>query len=174
MKNEFLKRQFEHDIWATEQLIAHVRKLAPEQLELTSPGTYGTIRSTLQHIVSSDENYVIRITGKLLHDLPFRTNDPATLDDIAAHLAHVKAGVARLFDGPRLEAEGLLADTPLRRPDAPRIEMSTWVPAAQFVNHGTDHRSQINAILATHGLETIDLQIWPYAMGLGASRQVKT
>jgi uncharacterized damage-inducible protein DinB len=172
MKNEFLKRQFEHDIWATEQLVAHLRTLSPEQLELTSDGTYGTIRGTLQHIVVADENYVVRITGKILHETPFRVTDGATLDDIATHLGHVKAGVARLFDGPRLEAERILTDTPLRRPDAPRIEMETWVPAAQFVNHGADHRSHINTILATHGLETIDLQIWPYAMGLGASRQV--
>lgn len=171
--NEFLKRQFEHDVWATDQLIAHLRKLMPEQLELTSQGTYGTIRATLQHIVVADENYVVRLTGKVLHDVPFRVTDAATLDDISAHLAHVKAGVARLFSGPRLEAERLITDTPLRAKDAPRIEMSTWVPAAQLVNHGADHRSHINAILATHGLETIDLQVWPYASGLGASRQVK-
>ena len=171
--NEFLKRQFEHDVWATEQLIAHLRKLTPEQLELTSQGTYGTIRATLQHIVVADENYVVRLTGKVLHDVPFRVTDPATLDDIATHLAHVKAGVARLFSGSKLEAERLIPDTPLRAKDAPRIEMSTWVPAAQFVNHGTDHRSHINTILAAHGLETIDLQVWPYAGGLGATKRIE-
>jgi hypothetical protein len=46
-------------------------------------------------------------------------------------------------------------------------------PATQFVYHGIDHRSQIDTILSTHGLETLDLQVWPYAMKLGASREVK-
>jgi len=39
--------------------------------------------------------------------------------------------------------------------------------------HGIDHRSQIDTILSTHGLETLDLQMWPYAMELGASKEAK-
>jgi uncharacterized damage-inducible protein DinB len=172
--NKFLRRQFEHDVWATTTLLAHLRTLTPEQLELTAQGTFGTIRSTLQHIVVADENYLIRMTGAALHDPPFRLTDPATLDDIAAHLAHVRAGVERLFSGPTLDAERTIADTPLRAQGAPRIEMATWVPAAQLVNHGTDHRSHINTILAAHGLETVDLQVWPYAGELGATKRFES
>ena len=171
--NDFLRRQFQHDVWATGQLLARLRTLTPAELELTAPGTYGTIRGTLQHIVSSDEGYLVRLTGTVLHAVPFRVTDPATLEDIAAHLAHVKDAVERLFAGGKLDAERLIADTPLRSPEQPRIEMSAWVPAAQFINHGTDHRAHINTILATHGLETVDLQIWPYATELGASRRAK-
>ena len=171
--NPFLHRQMQHDVWATEKLIERCRNLTPEQLELTTPGTYGTIRATLQHIVSSDEGYLVRLTGKVIHEPPFRWNDPATLDDIATHLGHVKTAIERLFSGATLDPERLLTDTPLRQPGAPRIEMETWVPAAQLIYHGVDHRSQIDTILSVHGLETIDLQVWPYAMGLGASRQVK-
>ncbi len=174
MPNPFLKRQLEQDVWATEKLIAHLRKLTPPQLELTASGTYGTIKSTLQHIVVADENYIVRLTGNILHGAPFRITDPATIDDIAAHLAHVKDGVARLLSGPTLDAERLITDTPLRQAGAPRNEMATWVPAAQFVNHGVDHRSHINTILAANGLETIDLQVWPYASEVGATRQVNT
>src|SRR5216683_7994975 len=167
MPNPFLHRQMQHDNWATEKLIERCRKLTPEQLELTTPGTYGTIRATLQHIVSADEGYLVRITGTTLHEAPFRGNDPATLDDIATHLGHVKTAVARLFSGPQLDAERVITDTPLRAQGGPRIEMSTWVPAAQLIYHGVDHRSQIDTILSVHDLETIDLQVWPYAMGLG-------
>ena len=173
MPNPFLRRQMEHDVWASAKLIERCRKLTPEQLELTTPGVYGTIRATLQHIVSADEGYLVRLTGKVLHETPFRGNDPATPDDIATHFGHVKAAVARLFAGPQLDAERVLTDTPLRPPEAPRIEMATWAPANQLIYHGVDHRSQIDTILSTHGLETLDLQIWPYAMELGASREVK-
>jgi uncharacterized damage-inducible protein DinB len=171
--NTFLRRQFEHDVWATETLVARCRALTAEQLELTAVGTFGTILRTLQHVVVADENYLVRISGRVLHEPPFRLADESTLDDIAAHLAHVKAGVERLFSGPTLDADRVLADTPLRTPGAPRIEMATWVPAAQFVDHGTDHRSHINTILATHGLETVDLQIWPYAGQLGATKRIE-
>jgi uncharacterized damage-inducible protein DinB len=171
--NPFLHRQMQHDVWATGKLIERCRKLTPEQLELTTPGTYGTIRATLQHIVSSDEGYLVRLMGQLLHDPAFRQNDPATLDDIAGHLAHVNHAIERLFSGPALDADRVLSDTPLRAPGAPRIEMATWAPATQLIYHGVDHRSQIDTILSVHGLETIDMQVWPYAMELGATRKVE-
>jgi len=163
----------QHDLWATKQLIARCRTLTPEQLELTTAGVYGTIRATLQHIVSSDEGYLVRLTGKVLHETPFRGNDPATLDNISAHLEHVEAAVERLFSGPTLAADRILSDTPLRPAGAPRFEMQTWVPASQLINHGADHRSHVNTVLAAHGLETVDLQVWPYAMALGASVEAK-
>jgi len=172
--NKFLKRQFEHDVWATETLLARCRTLTAEQLGLTAAGTYGTIRGTLAHIVAADERYLARLIGEWDHQPP-RESAETTIEDIATHLAHVKAAVGRLFSGATLDAERVIPDTPLRRyaPDAARIEMATWVPAAQLINHGTDHRSHINTILAAHGLDTVDLQIWPYAIDLGASRQAK-
>lgn len=173
MPNPFLHRQMQHDTWATEKLIERCRKLTPEQLELTTPGTYGTIRATLQHIVSSDEGYLVRLQGKVLHEVPFRANDPATLDDIATHLTHVKAAVERLFSGPPIDPGRVIPDTPLRLAGAPRVEMAAWAPATQLIYHGVDHRSQIDTILSAHGLETIDLQVWPYAAELGATRRIE-
>ncbi len=169
--NPFLHRQMQHDIWATTKLIERCRKLTPEQLELTTPGTYGTIRATLTHIVSSDEGYLVRLLGKVLHETPFRANDPATVDDVATHLTHVKAAVERLFSGPPIDPDRVITDTPLRPEGAPRFEMAAWAPATQLIYHGVDHRSQIDTILSVHGLETIDLQVWPYAVELGASRK---
>ena len=118
-------RQLRHDVWATERLVAHCRQLSTAQLELTVPGTYGTIRRTLAHIVTSDEGYLTRLLGALLHDPPFRLDHEVTLDEAASHLAHVKDGVERLFGGGELDADRLLLDTPLRRPGDPRFEMTT-------------------------------------------------
>lgn len=162
-----------HGVWANEKLLERCRALTDEQLELTVPGTYGTIRKTLAHIVSSEEGYLVRLLGTLLHKPPTREQDLATLDAIAAHLPHVANAVEGLFAHGSPDPDRVIADTPLRRAGAPRFEMAAWPPAAQFVYHGIDHRSQIDTILSTHGLETLDLQVWPYAMNLGASRQVK-
>jgi uncharacterized damage-inducible protein DinB len=170
---DMLLRQMRHDVWATERLIAHLRKLSATQLELTATGTYGTIRNTLKHIVGADENYVVRLLGAKLHDTPFAAIADPDLDEIAAHLGHVKDGVERLFAKGAFDGDRLITDTPLRRPEQPRIEMSAWVPAAQFINHGTDHRSQIDTILSTQGLESVDLQVWPYAGELNATREAK-
>ena len=164
-------RQLRHDVWATEQLIAHCRSLPAAELERTLPGTYGTVRATLAHILSSDEGYLTRLLGALLHEVPFRPGEDVTLDDLATHLAHVRDGVERLFASAEIDGDRVIGDTPLRRPDQPRFEMAAWVPLTQFVHHGNDHRSQVATILSANGVPGPDLQVWPYAVALGASRE---
>jgi len=170
---DFLLRQMRHGVWANKQLLGRCRALTDEQLELAVPGTYGSIRSTLAHVVAAEEGYLVRLLGSLLHEPPLREQDLTMLDTIAAHIAHVTNAVERLFAKGSPDPDRVIADTPLRRPGGPRFEMAAWAPATQFVYHGIDHRSQIDTILSTHGLETLDLQVWPYAMELGASREVK-
>ena len=167
-------RQMRHDVWATERLLAFCRGLRSEQLELTVPGTYGSIRQTLAHIVRSDEGYLIRLLGTLLHEPPFGDDPKVTLDEIGTHVAHVKDAIERLFARGDVEADRVIADTPLRRGRSPRFEMAAWVPATQLVHHGSDHRAQIGTILGANGVEGPDVQVWPYAMDLGASREVAT
>ena len=64
MTTPAMLRQLRHDVWATGQLIAHCRQLEPAKLDLTVPGTYGSVRRTLAHIVSSDEGYLVRMLGR--------------------------------------------------------------------------------------------------------------
>lgn len=164
-------RQMRHDVWATERLVATCLTLTPRQLELSVPGTYGSVRRTLAHIVTADEGYLVRLSGALLHEDRLDV-DAATLDEIAAHLAHVKEGVERLFAGPELDWDRLITDTPARRPGQPRVETNAWVVATQFVHHGNDHRAQITTTLSANGIEPPDLQVWPLAAEMGATRQV--
>jgi uncharacterized damage-inducible protein DinB len=168
-------RQLRHDVWATERLVAVCRSLTPEQLELSVAGTYGTILRTIAHLVSSDEGYLVRLSGALLHDPPFRgaNAETATLDEVSRHLEHVKDGIERLFATGDLDGDRMLADTPLRRQSEKRFEMNAWVPLTQFIHHGNDHRAQVTTTLSAHGIEPPDLQVWPYAIELGATREAK-
>src|SRR5438477_4568365 len=113
-----------HGVWANEQLLERCRALTDQHLELTVPGTYGTIRNTLAHIVASEEGYLVRLLGSLLHEPPVREKDLATLDGIATHIAHVSSAVERLFAKGSLDPDRVIADTPLRRAGAPRFEMA--------------------------------------------------
>jgi len=166
-------RQLRHDVWATGRLIERCQKLTDAQLRLSVPGTYGTVLRTLQHIVSSDEGYLIRLLGVRLHEDLFRHEPDVGLDVIAAHLPHVADAVERLFASGDLDGDRLIRDTPARRPDQPRFEMNAWAPLTQFVHHGSDHRAQISTTLSANGIEPPDLQVWPYAMELGATREAR-
>lgn len=166
-------RQLRHDVWATERLVAHCRGLDADQPELTVPGTFGTIRATLAHIVSADEGYLTRLLGVLFHEPPFRPDQDVTLEGVASHLAHVTEGVERLFASGEFDPDRVLTDTPLRRAGDQRFEMDAWLPLTQFVHHGSDHRAHVGTILGAHGLEVPDLDVWTYAMELGALRKIE-
>ncbi len=158
-------RQLRHDIWATEKLIAHCRTLSDAQLELTTPGTYGTLRRTLEHIVGADERYLLRL-GIVTADPPLREDHDVPLDEIASHLALVKAGVETLFAGKEFDPDRVVVDT--RQPSR---EIEAWTMVTQFAHHGSDHRAHIGTVLGAHGLAVPDLDVWSYGSELGAIRE---
>jgi uncharacterized damage-inducible protein DinB len=164
-------RQLRHDIWATEKLIAHSRTLTDAQLELTAPGTYGTIRRTLEHIVAADTRYLRRI-GQVVVDPPFREDHDVPLDEIAALLAKVKAAVERVFAGNEFDPDRVVTDSVTQRaPGKPPIELESWMMVTQFVHHGSDHRAHIGTTLGAHGLDTPGVDVWAYGWEIGAIRE---
>lgn len=149
-------RQLRHDIWATEKLIEHCRALADEQLEFTVPGTYGSIRRTLVHIVGAAERYLTRFMAMPEPLLNEDADKDATLDQIAAHLPHLKDGVEKLFAGKDFDPDRVIRDERRKR------TITGWVLVNQFAHHGSDHRAHIGTILGAHGLPTPDLDVWAY------------
>ena len=157
-------RQLQHDIWATEKLIAHCRTLTDAQLELTVPGTYGTIRRTLEHIVAADARYLLRLG--VVVEPAFREDHDVSLDEMAAILSRVKESVEKLFAGTEFDPDRWLVDT-----RSPTRELQAWMMVTQFVHHGSDHRAHIGTILGAHGLQVPELDVWHYGDEIGAMRE---
>ena len=152
-------RQMRHDVWATEQLLERCRSLTEEQLQLTAPGTYGTIQKTFAHIVRANEGY-LNTYG--LIPQPF-IELTAPLEEIASRLARVRDAVEQLFMSKEVDFDQKIHDQ--RR----KLDLELWVPLALFAHHGRDHRSQIGTILTVNGLEAPELDVWAYATAEGAS-----
>ena len=168
MKTSLMLRALRHDIWATEKLIAYLRTQPSEKLELTVPGTYGTIRRTLAHLVRGDERYLVRLGVDMGTNLP--ASEDAALDDIAAHLERVKEEVEKLFSASRFDPDAIVYDTLRANPKDPPLEMESWTMLVQFTHHGSDHRAHIGTILGANGLETPGLDVWAYGNETGAIR----
>jgi uncharacterized damage-inducible protein DinB len=117
-------RQLRHDVWATASLIARCRSLTDAQLELTVPGTYGTIRRTLEHIVGADESYLGRL-GLAVAD-PFGPSANASLATIAAHFAHVTANMERIFAGDTFDPERAMPTRRAHGLDVPDLDVWTY------------------------------------------------
>jgi cyclophilin family peptidyl-prolyl cis-trans isomerase/uncharacterized damage-inducible protein DinB len=148
---------YRHKTWATLRLLDHCRGIADEHLDATIPGTYGTIRETLRHLVDSEEGYFRLATGERLSEpLP---DGPAPLDELAERIRRL---------GPRWEAAAEVADLQAREVktnDGWRLPAS--VPMAQAIHHADDHRSHILSIIGARGLEVPELDIWAYAESAG-------
>ena len=146
---------FRHHRWANLRLLEACAALTPEQLAATSTGSYGSIRATLEHIVTAEQSYLARIsTGR--------------------RFPHVEGAppmtITAMIDAAGATGDGLIEWAPRVQPDD-TVEI-TWdgmaraVPKTilltQAINHATEHRAQVTALLTQVGIEPPDLQPWVY------------
>lgn len=146
---------FLHNRWANLRLLESCARLTDEQLDGTVTGTYGSIRDTLQHVVTAERSYVSRIsTGQ-----PYRRPKDApslTLQDMTESLSASGSGLiewaakVRADDTVQVDWEG----TPRQ---VPKIVILT-----QAINHATEHRAQIMVILTQLGVQPPELDGWTY------------
>ena len=126
--NEVLLELYRHQTWATLRLIEFCQGLDDSHLDATIPGTYGSVRDTLRHLVRAEEGYYRTLTGE-------RVSDP--LPDGPVPLAELAERVRRL--GPRWEALAMDASTPARElttRDGWRVRGAT--PMAQAIHHADE------------------------------------
>ena len=138
--------------WATLVLIDACRGLSDEQLAATAPGTYGSIRDTLRHIVGSETGYAFRLGATELARIKAHDAWPG-FDRLAELVSATGAALTRLAR--------VATDEPIRVDSHERpTDVDPAVILVQMVHHSTEHRSQVNTILTTLGIEPPDLSGW--------------
>lgn len=147
---------FEHHLWANLRLLERCAELTPEQLAATIPGAYGTIHETFQHITRAEQTYFSRIsTGQprpSTPDLPLMT-----MEEMAESLQRTGSGLiewaGKIQPGDTVHYESWY--------DGPR-DVPTTIILTQVINHATEHREQIKAIMTEIGVKPPELQAWAY------------
>lgn len=142
--------------WANLELLDQCGRLTDEQLQLTAPGTYGTIAATWMHILGAEQRYLRRIAG-FEPVLSEKQNFP---------------GVAALKEHARRSGDELLAVAERLRSsettdadyDGRTVRLRKSLIVVQAIHHGNDHRTQIGTILLTHSLPLQDIDVWMYGL----------
>ena len=146
---------FRHNLWANVRILERCAGLTAEQLGATIVGGYGSIRDTLQHIVTAERSYLSRIsTGQ-----PYRRPEDAPPWTLAEMTESVRASGTGLIEwAPKVQAGDTVQ---VNWEGAPR-DVPKTILLTQAINHATEHRAQIMAILTQLGIQPPDLDSWTF------------
>ena len=146
---------FRHNLWANLRILEACAALTGEQLDARMAGGFGSIRDTLQHIVTSEQSYFSRIsTGQRLN----RPDDAPALTAAELVASARTTGSGLIEWAPRVRADDTVA---IDWDGTPR-EVPKSIILTQAINHATEHRAQIMAILTQLGIEPPYLAGWEY------------
>jgi uncharacterized damage-inducible protein DinB len=150
--------------WATECVLDAVDKLTPEQL--LAPGTagHGSVRDTLVHMMRAQKGWLSWWDGSLSADDAYNFRlDPADYPDATA----LRALWAALEAQTHAFVRGL-SDADLGRiyvftlPNGVESRVILWKMMLHIANHGTQHRSEVAAMLTDFGQSPGDLDYIMY------------
>jgi uncharacterized damage-inducible protein DinB len=138
-----------HNSWATARLIEHLRLMPAATLDLSAPGTFGTIGATLAHIVGAEQAYLNRLKSETPRPGE-RTQDLARLAEQARSIGEELERVLQGGIDPDREVHTKLGPQP------------AGIVLAQIVNHATEHRAHICTVLGAHGMQPPALDAFAY------------
>lgn len=146
---------FKHNLWANLRILELCATLTDEQLNTTVTGTFGNIRDTLEHFVTSERSYFSRIsTGQR-----FSRPDDAPPLTIAEMIEWSRTTGAGLIEwAPKVNAD----DTVEIDWDGTPRNVPKTVLLTQAINHATEHRAQIMVMLTQLGIEPGSMDGWSY------------
>ena len=139
---------YSHNLWANLRLLELCAALSSEQLDATISGAYGSIRDTLHHIVTGEQLYFSLISTGQRYDRPEEA-PPMTIAEMTKSARITGAGLIEW--APQVQAEQVDGE------GIPKTIILT-----QAINHATEHRAQIMAILTQLGMQPPELDGWTY------------
>jgi uncharacterized damage-inducible protein DinB len=166
--NNGLAEMFRYNAWANRALLEACRSLTEAQLDTLVPGISGSVRGLLMHIAGGQQTFILRTTGRQHEgELGRWSAWPGieTVIDVAA----------RTSDELITIAEQLADDEDVDLPYQGKIYR---YPKRFFLvhamAHSTEHRTEVKVALAHLGVETPDLDGWPYSVSAGYGQEIST
>ncbi len=150
----YLDRLIDYNNWANRGLLEFFATQPPETLDMTAAGVYGTIRETLEHLLTSELGYRLRLAHGGQVARPEHLEHPG-LADLQRRAAESAAGLVDLL--PSLPEPG----TMIQLSDGKRAAATILT---QLVMHGVEHRTHVGTILGANGIEPPDLDSWAHGI----------
>ena len=153
--------------WANAQVFAACLKLTPEQVNTAAPGTYGTIRATIEHIIQAEADYIGRLTGARPQP-PFQWGPQVPLTSLVDFANTV--AVSLLDTIQRISPNQIVHE----EEDGNTLDYQARFLFIQVIDHGVEHRTNITTILSGMGLPDLEVDGWAYLWTHPERFKVKT
>ena len=164
--NKGLVEMFRYNAWANRELFEACRSLTDEQLDSHVPGTSGSIRELLMHIIGGQQTLILRTKGRQHEgELTRRSAWPGIdkLIEMAETSSEEFITIAEQLDDEE-EVDLLYQGQTYRYPK--RFFL------VHAMEHSVEHRTEVKVALGHIGVETSDLDGWPYSEAVGYGQAV--
>jgi uncharacterized damage-inducible protein DinB len=138
-----------------------VMSLTDEQFQQDLPYSLGSIHRQTVHMMSIDERWFSGLRGLALPDF-LKAEDYPNRPAVRSYWDKVESQMRQYLDG--------LADHQLV---APLENLQVWQVLIHVVNHGTDHRAQVLAMLNSLGVTTFPQDLVFHLWGIDPSQPRK-
>jgi len=148
MHGEYLRLLYEYNRWADTRILDAASPLTPEQLGTPGIASFGSIHDTLVHTMSAQWTWLERWRGHEAQALSESADYPG--------LAAIRARYAVVETAMQAFIASLDEDAPARVVTWTNSRGKTssrplWQLMLHVVNHGTQHRSEVAAMLTQFG-----------------------
>jgi len=168
MHLEYLRLLYGYNDWANRHLLDAAEQLTPEQLQASDIGGYGSVQSTLVHTMDTEWAWLnVMLQGDARGiDWEWLEIDPAEVANVGAiraRWAGIEAELQSFIAGLEGEGEKSPDRIVVWEGDAGAIRRRpVWQIMLHVFNHGTQHRSEIAAMLTLAGHSPGDMDITRY------------
>ena len=141
--------------WANQQVLEACRQLPQEQLAAAMPGSYGTIRDTLEHIIRGEAFYVWLLTGQRPQP-PFQWEAKPSVDEMREYAIQVGNALVEAINQVRP------TDMIYEEDQGKKFRYQAQAIFIQIINHGVEHRTNITTILSAGQHKPPEVDGWGY------------
>ncbi|MFN8526019.1 MAG: DinB family protein [Chloroflexota bacterium] len=150
---ETLRALYGYTKWANDRVLEAAERLTAEQLHAPGTAGQGSVIQTLRHLVETHGGWLCWWDGSLPAAEAYgRTLDPAEFNTLAV----LRREADRVADQTQAFLDTLSEQDGNREyawqiPDGPLMSMTLWKMMVHVANHGTQHRSEVAAMLTAAG-----------------------
>lgn len=153
MLAEALRTLYKYNHWATGRLLEVAEQLTSEQLHAPGDAGHGPVHNTLLHLVDTQQGWLAWWDGSFSAEEAYRLKlNSADFPDLPA----LRTIWEKVEQATQAFASGLSDEDVIRvyaqtLPNGADFRMPLWQMMLHVANHGTQHRSEVAAMLTSLG-----------------------